>query len=200
MSKLKKKWLRKWSLKLPTPPPKMGRILCSQYTLIDPLSHALGHYGPWTWHIRPRVQNYPYFTFYQCVEQVLLSLQVMKMQRDIKGVHIVSSEFCRFFGGGLATLGFIFSVISSSILKISVRKYPDFCILNKFKCRYGHFNKKQQFFGDLLSYNIFSSFITWIKLPKDLQQYQNSRQINCILKISDIKFSMFIILPSLQFG
>ena len=51
---------------------------------------------------------------------LLLSLQVMKMQRDIKGVHIVSSEFCRFFGGGLATLGFIFSVISSSILKISV--------------------------------------------------------------------------------
>ena len=30
---------------LPTPPPKMGRILCSQYTLIDPLSHSLGHYG-----------------------------------------------------------------------------------------------------------------------------------------------------------
>ena len=123
-----------------------------------------------------------------------ISLQVMKMQRIIKWVHNVSSEFW------LATLGFIFSVISSSIFKISVRKYPDFCILNKFKCRYGHFNKKQQFFGDLLSYNIFSSFITWIKLPKDLQQYQNSRQINCILKISDIKFSMFIIFPSLQFG
>ena len=119
-SKLKKKWLSKWTLKLPTLPPKMGRILCSQYALIDPLSHSLGHYGPWTRHIRPRVQNYLYFTFYQCVEQVLLSLQVMKMQRDIKGVHIVSSEFCQFFGGGLATLGFIFSVISSSILKISV--------------------------------------------------------------------------------
>ena len=56
-SKLKKKWLRKWSLKLPTPPPKMGRILCSQYTLIDPLSHALGHYGPWTWHIRPTAKG-----------------------------------------------------------------------------------------------------------------------------------------------
>ena len=119
-SKLKKKWLRKWSLKLPTPPPKMGRILCSQYTLIDPLNHSWGHYGPWTWHIRPRVQNYLYFTFYQGVEQVLLSLQVMKMQRIIKGVHNVSSEFWQFFEGGLATLGFIFSVISSSILKISV--------------------------------------------------------------------------------
>ena len=33
-SKLKKKWLRKWSLKLPIPRPKMGRILCSEYTLI----------------------------------------------------------------------------------------------------------------------------------------------------------------------
>ena len=33
------------------------------------------------------------------------------MQRDIKGVHIVSSEICRFLEGGLATLGFIFSVI-----------------------------------------------------------------------------------------
>ena len=63
-SKLKKKWLRKWSLKLPTPPPKMDRILRSQYTLIDPLSHSLGHYGPWTRHIGPRVQNYFYFTFY----------------------------------------------------------------------------------------------------------------------------------------
>ena len=38
-SKLKKKWLRKWNLKLPTPPPKLGRIICSQYTLINPLSH-----------------------------------------------------------------------------------------------------------------------------------------------------------------
>ena len=88
-SKLKKKWLSKWTLKLPTLPPKMGRILCSQYTLIDPLSHSLGHYGPWTWHIRPRIQNYLYFSFYQCVEQILLSLQVMKVQRIIRGVHNV---------------------------------------------------------------------------------------------------------------
>ena len=99
---------------------KMIRILCSQYTLIDPHSHSLGHESPWTWHIKPRVQNYFYFTFYQHMEQVLLSLQVMKMQRDIKGLHIVSSEFCPFLEGGLATLCFIFSVISSSILKISV--------------------------------------------------------------------------------
>ena len=119
-SKLKKKWLRKWSLKLPTPSPKMGRILCSQYASIKPLSHSLGYYGPWIRHIRPRVQNYLYFTFYQCVEQGLISLQVMKMQRIIKWVHNVSREFCRFLEGGLATLGFIFSVISSSILKISV--------------------------------------------------------------------------------
>ena len=117
---LKKKWLRKWSIKLPTPPPKMVRILCSQFTLIDPLSHSLGYKGPWTWHIRQRLQNYFCFTFFQHMEQVLLSLQVMKMQRDIKGLHIVSSEFCPFLEGGLVTLGFIFSVISSSILKISV--------------------------------------------------------------------------------
>ena len=33
---------------------------------------------------------------------------------------IVSREFCLFFEGVLATLGFIFSVTSSSVLKISV--------------------------------------------------------------------------------
>ena len=33
------------------------------------------------------------------MKQVLLSLQVIKVQKDIKGVHIVSSEFCPFFGG-----------------------------------------------------------------------------------------------------
>ena len=32
-SKLKKKCLRKWSLMLPTPPPKIGRIHCSHYAL-----------------------------------------------------------------------------------------------------------------------------------------------------------------------
>ena len=86
-SKVNEKWLRKWSIKLPTPPKQINRIHCSQYTLINPLSHSWGCYGPWTWHIRPRVQNYLYFTFYQGVEQVLLSLQVMKMQRIIKGVE-----------------------------------------------------------------------------------------------------------------
>ena len=35
-------------------------------------------------------------------------------------MYIESSEFCQFFKGGLASLGFIFLVISSSILKISV--------------------------------------------------------------------------------
>ena len=68
----------------------------------------------------PRVQNYLYHTIYQRVEKDLLSLQVMKVQRIIKGVHNVSSEFCQFLEGGLATSGFIFSVNSSSILKISV--------------------------------------------------------------------------------
>ena len=31
---LKKKWLRKWSIKLPTPPKKIVRIHCSHYTLL----------------------------------------------------------------------------------------------------------------------------------------------------------------------
>ena len=35
------------------------------------------------------------------MEQVLVSLQVMKMQWIIKGVHIVTSEYCRFLEGGL---------------------------------------------------------------------------------------------------
>ena len=30
------------------PPPKMDRLLCQQYTFIDPLSLSLGHHGPWT--------------------------------------------------------------------------------------------------------------------------------------------------------
>ena len=34
--------------KVANPPQKIGRIHCSQYTLIDPLSHALGHYGLWS--------------------------------------------------------------------------------------------------------------------------------------------------------
>ena len=87
----------KIKLKFANPPQKIGRIHCSHYTLIDPLSYSWGHYGPWTLHIRPRVQNYLYFTFYQGVEQVLLSLQIMKMQRIIKGVYNVSSEFWLFF-------------------------------------------------------------------------------------------------------
>ena len=127
--KIEEEMTEKMKPKVATPPPKMGRILCSQYTLIDPLSHSLGHYGPWTWHIRPRVQNYLYFTFYQCVEQVLLSLQIMKMQRIIKGVHIVSSEFCPFFEGGLATLGLTFSVIFLQFWKSqcpSGSKYHEF--------------------------------------------------------------------------
>ena len=139
----------------------MGRILCSHYSFTDPLSNSLGHYGPWTCHIRPRVQNYLYFTlYYQRVEQVLLSLQVMKVKRIIKGVHNVSSEFCRFLEGGLATLGFIFSVISSSILKISVpimqqisrtfQNTPNICILDEFEGSYGRFSTKRHFFWDTL--------------------------------------------------
>ena len=50
-------------------PPKMGRILHSQYTLIDPFFRAL-----WSLNLthQAKGKNYLYFTFYQCVEQVLL--------------------------------------------------------------------------------------------------------------------------------
>ena len=42
-------------------------------------------------------------------------------------MYIESREFCPFLERGLATLGFIFSVISSSIFKISVPIwYPEF--------------------------------------------------------------------------
>ena len=44
--KIEEEMTEKMKPKVANPPPKMGRILCSQYTLIDPLSHALGHYGP----------------------------------------------------------------------------------------------------------------------------------------------------------
>ena len=37
-SKLNEKWLRKWSLKLATPPRKMGGIQCSQYNM-----HSFDH-------------------------------------------------------------------------------------------------------------------------------------------------------------
>ena len=125
-SKLKKKWLRKWSLKLPTPSPKSGKILCSQFTLIDPLSHSLGHYGLWTWHIRPRIQNYLYFSFYQCVEQILLSLQVMKMQRIIKGVHNVSTPLIRRSPRFCVWLGRTFSVTQRSTVMRNIRKTQHF--------------------------------------------------------------------------
>ena len=48
--KIDEEMTEKMKHKVANPSPKMGRILCSQYTLIDPLSHSLGHMGPWTWH------------------------------------------------------------------------------------------------------------------------------------------------------
>ena len=35
----------KMKLEVANPPSKISRILCSQFTLIDPLSHSLGHNG-----------------------------------------------------------------------------------------------------------------------------------------------------------
>ena len=98
--KIEEEMTEKMKPEVADPPPKIVRILCLQYTLIDPHSHSLGHESPWTWHTKPRVQNYFYFTFYQHMEQVLFSLQVMKMQRVIKEVHIVSIEFCPILEGG----------------------------------------------------------------------------------------------------
>ena len=75
-SKLRKKWLKKWSLKLPTPPHN-----------------------------------------------------ALKNGWEDQSMYIQSTEFCPFLEGGLATLSFIFSVISSSILKSQCpfcSKYPEF--------------------------------------------------------------------------
>ena len=44
--KIEEEMTEKMKPEVANPPPKMGRILRSQYALIDPLSHSLGHYGP----------------------------------------------------------------------------------------------------------------------------------------------------------
>ena len=45
--KIEEEMTEKMKPKVANPPtPKMGRILCSQYSFINPLSHSLGHYGP----------------------------------------------------------------------------------------------------------------------------------------------------------
>ena len=79
--KIEEEITEKMKPEVANPPPKMGRILHSQYTLIDPFFRAL-----WSLNLthQAKGKNYLYFTFYQCVEQVLVSLQVMKMQRIIK--------------------------------------------------------------------------------------------------------------------
>ena len=99
------------------------------------------------------------------MEQVLLSLQVMKMQRDIKGVHIMGSEFCPFLEVGLAIRDFIFTVISSSIFKSlcpKCSKFPEFskqkpniCILNEFEGVYGHFSRNDIFCDTLYMLSFF---------------------------------------------
>ena len=44
--KIEEEMTEKMKHKVANPPPKMVRILCSQYTLIDPHSHSLGHESP----------------------------------------------------------------------------------------------------------------------------------------------------------
>ena len=41
------------------------------------------------------------------MEQVLLLFQIMKIQKDLKGVHIVRSDFYKFMEGMLATYALI---------------------------------------------------------------------------------------------
>ena len=43
--KIEEEMTEKMKPEVANPPPKIGRILFSQFTLIDPLSHSLGHYG-----------------------------------------------------------------------------------------------------------------------------------------------------------
>ena len=44
--KIEEEMTEKMKHKVANPAPKMVRILCSQYTLIDPHSHSLGHESP----------------------------------------------------------------------------------------------------------------------------------------------------------
>ena len=44
--KIEEEMPEKMKPEVANPSPKIGRILCSQFTLIDPLNHSLGHYGP----------------------------------------------------------------------------------------------------------------------------------------------------------
>ena len=43
--KIEEEMSEKMKLEVANPPPKISKILCSQFTLIDPLSHSLGHNG-----------------------------------------------------------------------------------------------------------------------------------------------------------
>ena len=44
--KIEEEMTEKMKPEVANPSQKMGKILCSQFILIDPLSHSLGHYGP----------------------------------------------------------------------------------------------------------------------------------------------------------
>ena len=44
--KIEEEMTEKMKPKVADPPPKIVRILCLQYTLIDPHSHSLGHESP----------------------------------------------------------------------------------------------------------------------------------------------------------
>ena len=44
--KIEEEMTEKMKPQVANPPSKNGQNICSQYTLIDPFSHSLGHYGP----------------------------------------------------------------------------------------------------------------------------------------------------------
>ena len=119
-SKLNKKWLRKWSLKLPTPPPKIGIIHCSHYALLwwSSAFSWLAMKAKLVPYAGKRWNKSSFVTFAWCVK--FKDPYTLENGWEDQWVWIVSREFWPFLEGGLVTLCFIFSVISSSNLKISV--------------------------------------------------------------------------------
>ena len=107
------------------------------------------------------------------MEQVLHSIQV------IKEMHIVSCRFYLILKGWLPNLGLIFSVISSSIWKISVptlkqifgifQNTPNFCILDEFESSYGYFSTKYHFLDTLQFQLIDSSQLAYSQMVASLQ-------------------------------
>ena len=113
-SKLKKKWLRKRDLNLATTPLKLDRIYSSQCAFLWwlVLNAKLAPCVAW------RLKEDIFVSLSWCVYPK--DPNVLKSCKDDQWIHIGNREFNLPLEGGLPTLGIIFSVISSLILKISV--------------------------------------------------------------------------------